>query len=306
MKNEATIIAQIIKSAKTSIQKLNSQVVDIIEVQKPTSIQYALQLTKIVSKLSPLLGNLFEFRIVDELNSEKSEGISGQWFRQDPGFPDACFKSDAIVTDNVGVEIKAWFPFATEITGRFKDSENVFIKDQIYVALVAWIPEYVFWGKPIILDTLFVSGKSVAIARDTHYHQPPHYLVFEPEDTTQRTGNLQQTNTNGYVFQDERTKNKTLFKRAQKEVAKWNSEDLQYSTDESYQQKLKALFTKYPYRPDTNYAKIDRIQHPEIEEFKTKVLNMEYKGKKVKEWAHLASLSIEDAELISSVEKLLL
>lgn len=306
MTNEATLIAQIIESAKTSIQKLNSQVVDIIEVQKPTSMQYALQLTKIVSKLSPLLGNLFEFRIVDELNSEKLEGISGQWFRQDPGFPDACFKSDSLTINNVGVEIKAWFPFATEITGRFKDSETVFKQDQIYVAIVAWIPEFVFWGKPIILDTLLVSGKSVAKARDTHYHQPPHYLVFEPEDTTQRTGNLQQTNTNGYVFQDENTKNKSLFKQAQKEVAKWSSKELQYSTDASYQQKLKALLGKYPYRLDTNYAKIDRIQHSEIKAFKTKVLNMEYKGKTVKDWAHVASLSIEDTELISAVEKLLL
>ena len=107
MKKESTIIAQIINSAKTSIQKLNSQVVDIIEVQKPTSIQYALQLTKIVSKLSPLLGNLFEFKIVDELNREKTGSISGQWLRQDPGFPDACFKSDEITLNNVGVEIKA-------------------------------------------------------------------------------------------------------------------------------------------------------------------------------------------------------
>ena len=45
----------------------------------------------------------------------------GEWIRQDPGFPDALFKS-SIIQPNPGIEIKAWFPFATEITARFKDS----------------------------------------------------------------------------------------------------------------------------------------------------------------------------------------
>lgn len=229
MRTQSAMIAQIIEAAKSSIQKLKLQVVDIIEVQKPTSVQYALQLTKIVSKLSPMLGNLFEFRIVDELNSTKRVDVEGQWVRQDPGFPDACFKSEELEISNAGIEIKAWFPFATEITGRFKDSENIFKNDQIYVAIVAWLPEYVFWGKPIIIDTLLVSGKSVAEARDNHYHKPPHYIVFEPEDTTARTGNLQQTNTNGYVFQDENTINKKLYQKAEREIAKWSSDELKYS-----------------------------------------------------------------------------
>mgnify|MGYP003571278273 CR=1 FL=1 len=300
------MIAQIIEAAKSSIQKLKLQVVDIIEVQKPTSVQYALQLTKIVSKLSPMLGNLFEFRIVDELNSTNSIDIEGQWVRQDPGFPDACFKSEKLEINNAGIEIKAWFPFATEITGRFKDSEDIFKNDQIYVAIVAWLPEYVFWGKPIIIDTLLVSGKSVAQARDNHYHKPPHYIVFEPEDTTARTGNLQQTNTNGYVFQDEKTINKKLYQKAEKEIAKWSADELKYCTRPEYQQKLKALLGKYPYRLDTNYAKIDRIQHSDIEEFKSKIYETEYKRRKIKEWARLASMEIDNPDLISAIEELLL
>jgi len=43
---------------------------------------------------------------------------------------------------------------------------------------------------------LCCSGKSVAEARDKHY-QSTGLLVIEPEDTRQRTRNLQQTNTNG-------------------------------------------------------------------------------------------------------------
>ena len=37
-----------------------------------------------------------------------------------------------------------------------------------------------------------------------HYHKPPDYLVFEPEDTSERTANLQQTNTNGYKLQQDK------------------------------------------------------------------------------------------------------
>ena len=54
----------------------------------------------------------------------------GEWIRQDPGFPDALFKSNTI-SPNPGIEIKAWFPFATEITARFKDSITIFSQDNI-------------------------------------------------------------------------------------------------------------------------------------------------------------------------------
>lgn len=293
----------ILLSANNTISGLTNQVVDLIEIIKPTSTLYALQLTKIVSKLSPMLGNLFEFRVVDALNS-KNTIYKGKWVRQDPGFPDARFESEDYPDKNIGVEIKAWFPFATEITGRFKDSEDIFIEDTIDVALIAWLPEFVFWGKPVVLKTLVVSGKSVAEARDKHYHNPPHYIVFEPEDTAERTGNLQQTNTNGYVFQDE-DKRPELYKKAVADVRSWGATGGTYSTSKEYQGKLKELQGKYPYRLDTNYAKIDRIEHSGIEAFKTAVLEMPYKGRKVKEWAKLASKDITDKELIRAIQELL-
>ena len=70
--------------------------------------------------------------------------------------------------------------------------------------MLAWLPEYILYGKPKVIDILTTSGASVAAARDTHYHNPPNYVVLEPEDTTGRTSNLQQTNTNGYKFQEEK------------------------------------------------------------------------------------------------------
>lgn len=52
-----------------------------------------------------------------------------------------------------------------------------------------------------------------------------------------------------------------------------------------YQLKLRELFWRYPYRLDTNFAKMDRIRHTDIEAFKTKVLKTEYIGAKVEEWS---------------------
>lgn len=68
--------------------------------------------------------------------------------------------------------------------------------------MLAWLPEKILYGKPQIIDVVIVSGRSVAEARDNHYHNPPYYLVREPENTESRTSNLQQTNRNGYRIQD--------------------------------------------------------------------------------------------------------
>ncbi len=99
-----------------------------VDIKQPQSIAYAKNLAKVVSKFSPFLGNMIEFSVVDTLN-DMSEG---NWIRQDPGFPDALFQSETILP-NPGIEIKAWFPFATEITARFKNSITVFKDNNINV-----------------------------------------------------------------------------------------------------------------------------------------------------------------------------
>ena len=192
----------ILSSAKQELTALDDHLIDVVDITRPPTLDYAKNLAKVISKLSPLLGNMIEFSTVDMLNAHDWQGV-GTWVRQDPGFPDALFQSETVLP-NPGIEIKAWFPFATEITARFKDSVTIFKDNNIDMALIAWLPENVIWGKPKIIDVLVVSGKSVAEARDRHYHRPPDYLVFEPEDTSERTANLQQTNTNGYKLQHDK------------------------------------------------------------------------------------------------------
>jgi hypothetical protein len=206
----------VIEVVNSRIQELPNQIFDILSISKPKSIMEAVNLSKIVSKLSPLVGNLIEFRMVEFLNEIPELTAIGKWKRQDPGFPDTIFMST--IQPTPGFEIKAWFPLATEITARFKDSQKRFYADHIYVLLIAWLPENLLYGRPKIIDICSISGKSIAKARDTHYYNPPDYLVLEPEDTSARTSNLQQTNTNGYKFQDDKN---TLYD-AKKFISSWD------------------------------------------------------------------------------------
>ncbi|MCA0454428.1 MAG: hypothetical protein LCI00_10675 [Chloroflexi bacterium] len=273
---------QIITSATVHLEKLPGHIFDVLSVAKPVSPAAGVNLAKVISKLSPLLGNLIEFNIVEILNEDKEFGAFGSWIRQDPGFPDAIFQGT--VDPIPGFEVKAWFPLSTEITARFKDSQNHFVNKNIYMALLAWLPEHVIYGRPRILDVAVIEGGSIAYVRDTHYHNPPDYLVLEPEDTRSRTRNLQQTNTNGYKWQG--TQEKLLD--AQKVVESWGAEGRVYKPTIEYQTLLRQLLNRYSYRLDTNFAKIDRIGHPDIELFKRRVQDTIVEGMTVRQWSRIS------------------
>jgi len=277
---------EVIELASTHLLSLAGHTFDVLTLAKPVSVDAAVNLSRFISKLSPLIGNLIEFNAVEFLNTKPEFEKFGQWHRQDPGFPDTVFLGT--VEPTPGFEIKAWFPLATEITARFKDSENHFAHDNTYVAMLAWLPENLIYGKPCIIDVCVASGKSVAEARDNHYHNPPDYLVVEPEDTKARTRNLQQTNTNGLKFQGTPAE----FEKAKKIVEAWGPEGRQYRPTREYQQQLQQLRARFNYRLDTNYAKMDRIVHIGIEEFKKRVDSRTVNGLTVAQWKRI--LSFED------------
>ncbi len=276
MKNKE--IEDILAVANKQLGSLTGKSLDLIEVSKAKSVEYGAELAKVISKLSPLLGNLIEYSTIDALN-KVGWHHNGRWIRQDPGFPDAQFSSDQEGI-KPGIEIKAWFPFSTEMTARFRDSQKIFRNNHIEVAIIVWVPEKILWGKPRIIDSLIVRASTVAKARDDHYFDPPNYLVLEPEDTSERTANLRQTNTNGYVYQ----RDKGRFEEAVAEAHKLGLYKGKYSSTPFFQDKIRVLFNKFPYRLDTNYAKIDRIEHPEIENFKEKINSTYYLGKTIREW----------------------
>lgn len=113
---------QVLDFSAKHLNSLSGHVFDLLTVSKPVSPDAAVNLAKVISKLSPLLGNLIEFNVVEYLNDQPEFASLGEWRRQDPGFPDAIF--DGSVLPVPGFEIKAWFPLATEITARFKDRRS--------------------------------------------------------------------------------------------------------------------------------------------------------------------------------------
>lgn len=281
---------EILELASKQLQGLSGHVFDLLTLSKPISPNAAVNLSKVVSKLSPLLGNLIEFNTVEFLNDLPEYHGLGVWQRQDPGFPDTIFVAPTI-TPIPGFEIKAWFPLATEITARFKDSQNHFSYGQTNVCMLAWLPDQLIYGKPKIIDVCIVSGQSVAASRDNHYHNPPDYLVLEPEDTTARTRNLQQTNTNGYKWQGTSDE----FKEAEALVESWGTGGRVYKPTAEYQRLLRQLLNRYNYRLDTNYAKMDRIVHPGIEDFKRRVYSTKIHGMTVLQWNRLISSGADSA-----------
>ncbi|MDP1726951.1 MAG: hypothetical protein Q8M15_09225 [Bacteroidota bacterium] len=287
---------EVLAKASEYLSTFKDTVIDVLEITEPPDQEYAIHLAKTVSKLSPLVGNMIEYQVCAELNKLDWNGL-GEWERQDPGFPDTIFKSN--FEYQPGIEIKTWFPNATEITARFKDSVSFFDNEQINVAVVAWLPENIIYGKPKIIDIWTWSAKSLANARDSHYHKPPSYIVLEPEDTSLRTSNLQQTNTNGYKFQGSMVE----LAEAKKMVLEFGDFYENYSSEKLYQDLTKRLFKSFPYRLDTNFAKIDRIMHPSLEEFKKRVLLTEMNGHTIKHWSHL--LGQKNKDIMQLIRELL-
>lgn len=288
---------EVLRVAGDHLKELSGHRFDVLTVEPPVSPEAAVNLSKIISKLSPILGNLIEFNVVEYLDDQEEFAGNGTWLRQDPGFPDAVFDG---VSPRPGFEIKAWFPLSTEITARFKDSQNHFTEDNTNVCMLAWLPEKILYGKPQIIDVVIVSGRSVAEARDNHYHNPPYYLVREPENTENRTRNLQQTNTNGYRIQDPTAEQ---LRKAEELIESWGPDGRIYKPTHEYQENLRALMSIANYRLDTNYAKMDRIVHPGLEVFKSRVLNINRHGMKVSEWANLfRSSSKAEAKLRKAIK----
>lgn len=279
---------QILITATEKLDLLKDKSFNVLSLSRPESIDSAINLAKTLSKLSPMMGNMIEFNICEYLNSIDDFGNMGKWKRQDPTFPDTIFEMTGEISP--GIEIKSWLPLSTEITARFKNSQNQLVNSPINVALVAWVPEHIIFGNPKIIDITVVSSQSVANTRDDHYSNPPDYLIIEPIDTSDRTSNLQQTNACGYKFQG----TEEQLQQAVKDVQRWMKKNTAVNSrltpaSSQYQEMASFLMSKYPYRLDTNFAKIDRINHNEIEAFKERVMNTTIYGKPLSHWSKLLS-----------------
>jgi hypothetical protein len=57
---------RILQEASSFLSSFAGHVSDVVAVSKPPDIDYAIHLSKIISKLSPMLGNILEYRVVSE------------------------------------------------------------------------------------------------------------------------------------------------------------------------------------------------------------------------------------------------
>ena len=87
-------------------------------------------------------------------------------------------------------------------------------------------------------------------------------------------------------------------------VETWGESGKRYSPAPEYQRLLRTLYGQFVYRLDTNYAKIDRIEHEDIEAFKTKVLSTVFHGKTIKQWSTILA-SNNDKLLESALQTIL-
>lgn len=264
-----------LQQAQKMLNSLEGSDIDAINIK---SLDYAEApfLARIVSKLSPMVGNLMEQRIVSLLSESSSDLFD--WKRQDPGFPDAVLVDLLDEKISAGYEIKAWYVLSTEITGRFRESLNLLKDKNISVVIVAWCLSDIIFGRPKILGTLVIPAEELAMSRDNHYYNPPEYLVLEPNDTSNRTSNLQQSNVLGYKLQEDKCDVELLAEaRNQRYLTKMPS------SPESQAEATK-LWNHLSYRGDTNFAKIDRVQNVKIEKFKKNILETQYLGRTIQEW----------------------
>ena len=269
------------RAAQWLVQNLPGRTLESFQLGRPRTPDECKVFATILSKVSPFVANLFELASRDLLNGEQGWPAGSRWERQDPDFPDLVLRGEAGEIE-AGVELKAWFPLATEITGRFRESQAILRNTDCELLVVAWLPEHVLWGRPEVIAAWAGPALSVARDRDRHYFRPPGYLVLEPEDTSRRTRNLQQRNVEGRIFQGESRE----LEKAKLSVRGWPG-GTAYDTDSATQGRIRELVSRFTYRAETNFAKIDRINHAPLEVFKRQVLQQVVCGKAVESWSAL-------------------
>lgn len=295
-------ITQELDRSEQLLDAFKGRTLDVITVHSPSAAD-APFLGRNISKLSPIVSNLIESQIIRDL--AETPGDHGYtWQRQDPGFPDAGLFDPSGVFTGHGFEVKAWYVLATEVTARFKEAQNLLEGRDVRVVLVPWMMSKVVYGQPVILDVCVLDAMSLAQARDVVYHRPPDYLVVMPEDTTERTANLQQSNVLGYKLQRERVA-EADYDAMVRLAAKYDAPPIPHHDDTRDLNKL--LMGQLPYRQESNFAKLWRTRHAGMREFVNAVMAEEVEGRSPAGWqAVINGLTSEDETVRETSEKAIL
>lgn len=81
----------VLNVATGTVLQLKGHLLDVLTVKKPYDLQTAIDLSRVISKLSPIVGNTLESTLTRYLNAQKIWPEGCTWKRQDPNFPDILF-----------------------------------------------------------------------------------------------------------------------------------------------------------------------------------------------------------------------
>ena len=76
-------------------------------------------------------------------------------------------------------------------------------------------------------------------------------------------------------------------------MAGWSADLRSYSHEAHVQGAIADLMARYTYRLDTNFAKINRVDHRSLERFKSRMLGLSLHGRTVAQWSRLLSRTPE-------------
>jgi len=78
---------EMLERATAELDNLEGRTIDVFTLRKPHDVEEAFYVAKIISKLSPIIGNLIEYELTRHLNSKGGWPEGTEWKRQDPRLP---------------------------------------------------------------------------------------------------------------------------------------------------------------------------------------------------------------------------
>lgn len=257
------------------VEWLEDRKFDIVTMNKCDE-DAVLDLAENLSQLTSLISVQIEANAIKHLNQELSEDLPEdvRWARNDrihgEKYPDLALADMSIqgeedVSDRVwpGIEIKAWCPFATEITGRLKKGQSVLKHAPSTVVLVCWMPENLIYGKPKIFDIWVGDAMEMAKSRDNYWNEPPKDIIVEPDYSPDREAHKQHTNVTRYRLMNSEDESEAKEKAKELGIL---GEPHSYESD--YQEKLDELRRAFSYKKGSNnFRKLQRLHHPSLQEF---------------------------------------
>lgn len=274
---------------------IDGQTIDVLTVNRCDE-DAVIGFIKNMSKLSSLISVQIEMRAVKRVNSMYNEQLPDNvgWVINEriggEKYPDLAFADFEFTPSSdwvwPGVEIKAWCPFATEMSGRMMKGQSIMQKYPDQLLLVAWLPEHLLYGQPKVIGTWKGDGLDMAKSRDNHWHDPPSSLILEPDFSPERDAHKQHTNVDRYLWDDKDSKED----EARQMADNLNILDTSYSYKDEYQQRVRQLYSSFNYKKGTNFRKLNRLHHQPLDNFPDHIRQNTYiEGKSLAEWnTHLS------------------